>query len=218
MVLVRDRAADFHPVIGIAALSSAAVAVTVRDERIGWTPDRLLAEIAERPTARLARWMQKKVDEAVSEIYKVDLFEDEVLSPRDLKEPTPELTARLDRLAKQWRLEHYRYMRNRPISKRVSAEERRAGRDWEKEARKLLFRSKRAHLLGQLLSARIAFLRFFGDKPSREGLRRLTADGRGREAVGKVLRKVKANRVGTAIADLTVCGAVPPYNECWAGN
>ena len=89
---------DFLPVIGIAALSSAAVAVTVRDERIGWTPDRLLAEIAERPTAKLARWMQQKADEAVSEIYKVDLFEEEVLSPRDLKEPTPELTARLDRL------------------------------------------------------------------------------------------------------------------------
>ena len=120
---------------------SAAVAVTVCDERIGWTPDRLLAEIAERPTAKLARWMQQKADEAVMEIYKVDLFEDEVLSPQDLKEPTPELTARLDRLAKQWRLEHYRYMQSADY-KRVSAEERRAGRDWEKEVRKLLFRSK----------------------------------------------------------------------------
>ena len=51
MVLVRDRAADFHPVIGIAALSGAAVAVTVRNQSIGWTPDRLLAEIAARPSA-----------------------------------------------------------------------------------------------------------------------------------------------------------------------
>ena len=46
----------------------------------------------------------------------------------------------------------------------------------------------------------------------------MTADGRGAEAVAKVLRKVKANRVGTAIADLTVCGAVPPYNEVLGGK
>jgi hypothetical protein len=35
--LVRDGAQPFHPVIGIAALGSSLVQLTVRDNRIGWT-------------------------------------------------------------------------------------------------------------------------------------------------------------------------------------
>src|SRR2546423_12894361 len=40
----------------------------------------------------------------------------------------------------------------------------------------------------------------------------------GRDAVAKIVRKAKADRVGTAIADLTVCGGVPPYNEILGGK
>jgi hypothetical protein len=32
------------------------------------------------------------------------------------------------------------------------------------------------------------------------------------------MRQAKASRVGTTIADLTVCGAVPPYNEILGGK
>ena len=39
-----------------------------------------------------------------------------------------------------------------------------------------------------------------------------------RDAVAKIVRKAKADRVGTAIADLTICGAVPPYNEILGGK
>ena len=41
--LVRDRAADCHPVIGIAALSSAIVQMDQRDRWIGWRPQDVLA-------------------------------------------------------------------------------------------------------------------------------------------------------------------------------
>src|SRR5262249_33128494 len=76
MVLVRDAAAPSHPVMGIAALSSAAVAVTARDEKVGWTPDAVVEKLRERPTAKLAAWLKRIVDDAVEEIYKVDLLED----------------------------------------------------------------------------------------------------------------------------------------------
>src|SRR5438128_2231154 len=88
MVLVRDEAAPFHPVIGIAALSSAAVAVTARDEKIGWTAAGVIEDIRKRPTARLAAWLQRTADEAIDEIYKVDFLEDEIVTPRELTRPT----------------------------------------------------------------------------------------------------------------------------------
>jgi hypothetical protein len=34
----------------------------------------------------------------------------------------------------------------------------------------------------------------------------------------KLIRKAKADRVGTLMADLTVCGAIPPYNELLGGK
>jgi hypothetical protein len=46
----------------------------------------------------------------------------------------------------------------------------------------------------------------------------LVEDRAGRDAVAKVVRRAKSDRVGTAIADLTICGAVPPYNEVLGGK
>src|SRR5207249_2521505 len=57
-----------------------------------------------------------------------------------------------------------------------------------------------------------------GNRPSKEALARLVETGEGRDALARILRKAKANRVGTAIADLTICGAIPPYNEVLGGK
>ena len=40
----------------------------------------------------------------------------------------------------------------------------------------------------------------------------------GKLALTKLIRKAKQDRVGTAMADLTICGAVPPYNEVLGGK
>jgi hypothetical protein len=39
-----------------------------------------------------------------------------------------------------------------------------------------------------------------------------------REVFGRVVRKAKAERVGTLVADLSICGGIPPYNEILAGK
>jgi hypothetical protein len=217
MALVRDSAALCHPVIGIVAFSSAAVAVAARDESIGWTPSQLVAEIRRKPTQRLANWLQGTVDEAIDEIYKVDLFRDEILSPRDLKRPTVEVIAALEKHGRQQRREHHRYMQSGQYKKAESAEKL-AEEHWEEQARWPLFRSKRALELAHLLRGRTVLLKSFGRRPSKEGLVRLAETGEGREALARILRKAKADHVGTAIADLTVCGAIPPYNEILGGK
>jgi hypothetical protein len=89
---------------------------------------------------------------------------------------------------------------------------------WESQVRTHLFKSKRALELANLLSARQTFRQFFPDKPTRDGLLKLVEDRAGRDAIAKVVRRAKADRVGTAMADLTICGAVPPYNEILGGK
>ncbi len=211
MVLVRDAAAPFHPVVGIAALSSSAVAVTVRDEKIGWTADGVIAEMRERPTAKLAAWLRKTVDDAIGEIYKGDLLEDKLLSLRQLEQPAGETLRVLREEGKRRRLEHQRFMASGEYKKAEPAN-RLPEEHWEAQARWPLFRSKRALELASLLSVRMALRRLSDGTSSRAALAELVGDGAGRDAVTKLVRKAKADRVGTAMADLTICGAVPPYN------
>ncbi len=45
MFLVRDRAAPFHPIVGIGALSSPVMQIRERDTWIGWHPDTFLSHI-----------------------------------------------------------------------------------------------------------------------------------------------------------------------------
>jgi hypothetical protein len=87
MILVRDAAAPFHPVIGIAALSSAAVAVTVRDEWIGWTPTGVTKLIEADPSPSYGRWLQQVADDTVDQVYKV-CRQRVLLTPTGLNRPS----------------------------------------------------------------------------------------------------------------------------------
>jgi hypothetical protein len=217
MVLVRDEAAPCHPIIGIAALSSAAVAVTARDQKIGWTADEMVEEICERPTAKLAAWLKRTVDEAIEEIYKVDLLEDEIITVAGVNRPNADLVRMLEAEGAQQRKEHHRFM-EAGTYKKTEPTNGLADEHWEAQARSPLFRSKRALELANMLSVRMVLRRYFGDTPSKNMLVQFVSDRAGKDVVAKVVRKAKADRVGTAIADLTVCGAVPPYNEVLGGK
>src|SRR5262249_11847573 len=149
-------------------------------------------------TARLAAWLQRTVDEAIDEIYKVDLLEDEIVTPRELKHPTADLVKALEQEGRQQRKEHHRFMASGEYKKYEPAKGL-PEEHWEAQARSSLFRSKRALELANLLSVRMVFRRFFNGTPSRNALVQLASNREGKEAVGKIIRKAKADRVGTAI-------------------
>jgi Domain of unknown function (DUF4338) len=68
------------------------------------------------------------------------------------------------------------------------------------------------------LSARAVLSEAFGVKPTAEKLAALAATGYGGDAIRRVLKKAKADRVGIAVADITVCGGVQPYNALLGGK
>jgi hypothetical protein len=72
--------------------------------------------------------------------------------------------------------------------------------------------------LANLLRARLALTPFLYPTPTRRGLREALADSQGRRAISNIVRRAKADAVGTEIADLTVCGAVAPYNALLGGK
>jgi len=217
MYLVRDRSAENHPVMGIGALGSSAVKVRKRDECLGWEPDVVVQELTEHPTTRTMSWLEKTVDERIAEIFIQDLIEDEILQARDLEEPGNELILALRKESEEQREIHRQAIGSSGYSK---ANDREKGEDqyWETRARSPLFRSKRAGELASLLQIKEVIRERPSSVSAKERLRLLLDTKEGSGAVRKVVRLARSLRVGTAIADLVVCGAVPPYNPLLVGK
>jgi Domain of unknown function (DUF4338) len=212
LILVRDRAAEFHPVIGIAALGSAIVQIGERDRWIGWQPGGFLASVAAAPTLAVARWIVARLDQGLEELYLDDLVEDGLYWPSMWEAPDRDGIERLVKEASARRRDHHRFVRRSEFKGRVGET------GWRDRAESDLFRSKRCLALAELLRLRTALGPFLYPKATVSGLRRCFEDASGRRAIAGVLRRAKAEAVGTEIADLTVCGAVAPYNSILGGK
>ena len=222
--LVRDRAAICHPVIGIGALGSPIVQIRERDAWIGWQPTDFCERVAASPSVELGRWLINTVDGAIEEIHVADFFEElhegkRFLRSQDLANPNDEVIARLTAYGDTQRSLHHRLATSREFKgSHAQHAEGDSSKRWETRARSHLFRSKRAVTLAGMLQARMVLAASLGGDPSVEDVHRLATDRTGRRAIRQVLRQAKATRVGIALADITVCGAVPPYNSILGGK
>jgi hypothetical protein len=219
-ILVRDRAAPAHPVIGIAALSSAASVLPVRDEKfIRWTGESMIADLKNSSARRksfLANWVVSYVDESIATIFKQDFVEDGLI-PSRLTRVAGEQIARLLVEGKRAKDQHFAQTRDASY---IPAKGHGGMSDeyWETQARTPLFRSKRALELADLLGIRQVVNDAFKDERGADRLDSLLSTSRGRTAFGKVVKRARSAAIGSAIADLTVCGAIAPYNELVGGK
>ena len=211
--IVRDRAVETHPVVGIGALSSAAVQIRIRDEWIGWHPEVVLADLRNDPTPARGRWLREVADRGIEETFKQDLLE-EVLTPAELSAPTPEAIARLRAHAAERRARH----QANPDAAEHKATRPDAAVDWDEEARGHLFTSKRALQLAGLLEARRVLDEALSAAPTSAEVAALAEDRAGARVIQRLAKKAKGDRVGTAVADISVCGAVPPYGPLIGGK
>lgn len=214
--LVRDRAAPSHPVVGIGALSSPVMQIRERDAWVGWHPDTFLARLKQDPKLEVVKWLTDVLDRAISEIYVDDFLEDELISRKALRQPELAVVQALVKEAAEQRQLHHRYVRSRDHKTvRVGPSE---PDFWIRRARTHLFRSKRALALASYLRARLVIDEAFEGGASVEKLVALASTAAGRDVIRSIVRKAKADRIGIAVADITVCGAIQPYNAILGGK
>lgn len=217
--LVRDRAVAKHPILGIGALSSPVVQIEDRDVAIGWHPKTMLRDFQTSPSRKKGEWLRAIVDKAIGELYLQDFLEgdgdESLLSMDEVLSPTPMVVKRLRELAQLSRNRHEEFdtQAEHKVGVSHASEEQ-----WAFFARSNLFTSKRAGTLADLLEARAVFDQFLSDPPEIEEVRRLAGDREGKRSILKVVRKAKADRVGVAMADISVCGAIPPYGPILGGK
>jgi hypothetical protein len=209
-ILIRDAATPHHAVIGLAAISSPVVQIAERDQWIGWDTDTFLESVRAKPTDEIAVWLTERIDGQLSEIYLDDLLRDAVIQPTDLRHPTPDVIALLRADAERHRQKHHRS----PLHAVRQIEQD----SWQERALTPLFRSKRASVLAETLEIASVLGPYLRPTPTAEGLKEALKDTKARTQIRRLMRRARGERVGTVIADLTVCGAVAPYSALAAGK
>ena len=213
--LIRDRASPNHPVVGIGALGSAIVQLSVRDEWIGWTGSQFIKTIRRTPTVSWARWLDRSLRELIDSVLVADFVRDGVLRRAAIEYPTEDLVHTLLELSKVERRIHHLFPTTAQHKKAAGIMEDAA---WREQAQTHLFRSKRAKALADLLEARIRLQAAGFITPTQANLKRALYNPRGVRAIQSILRRIKATHVGIDMMDITVCGAIAPYNRLLGGK
>jgi len=207
LILVRDAAAPNHPVIGIASLGSSVVQQDLRDRWIGWHPTTFLESLQAKPRAKTMKRLLDALDPLIMDIYIADLVRDKLVTRAELQTPSLASIDRLRKEAARARAQHHRYPTVASLKN---------SSDWRAAATSSLFRSKRADHLAALLSIR----RSLRGHPMRttDEVREALGKSDVRDAVRQLIRRIKSVHVGIDMMDLTVCGAVAPYNHVLGGK
>jgi hypothetical protein len=231
--LVRDAAQPFHPIIGIAALGSSMVQLTVRDNVIGWTPKAWQERIdsdsfTDHQALHLTRVLHQTLDDALK-----DLAIDDLVTPNELLDPTPEVMQKLlniERSSKENRLsllktqfeqswtqvQESQLLLNREIDETCPSKDRAV--NLPDLAQESLYRGKRANILHRLLQTQHSLAKASQNIESAEGLRSFWQTADGQQAIKTLLRENKKRRIGINMMDIIICGSVPPYNILLGGK
>ena len=217
-ILIRDAATKDNCVIGIAALSSGIIQHKVRDEYIGWDTNSLLQNLVHKPTASWCNWLYDTVDEEVDTIYKDDLLAEDLLFPSDLYVPTETTVTRLEEFSKNERARYRDNYRENNTASQEDSPSHTNDEYWRIAAESPLFRSKRAAELARLLKIKRFLSDFKSINNRKKALEKILKTSSGRVTVRNIIRYAKHRTVGTALAELTTCGAIEPYATILGGK
>jgi len=225
LVLIRNAARPNRPVMGIAMLASPVMRVTARDRWIGWLRESMEARFlaGEWAPEDIAQAFLGRVDASIA-----NLRWDDLASKGEIRSPVETTILRLEQKASgaaysrdlQLRA-HYEDNRAadgsvRPM--RGSVKDAHGDADWRAASEDLLFVRKRSELLAQLLFAKQTFRAAGLAKKPRAAIEQLLAAKTGQRAIDITLTEFRKAGLSSQVADVSICGAIHPYNELLGGK
>lgn len=212
-ILVRNAARPNSPIIGIAALASPCTRLRMRDDWIGWTVDSLKMRImnGEWSSADIAQSLTNALLQSLSEIRWDDL-----VTESDIATPSVSVVERLKEIAS----DAARVRLDDLLSEDRESEVRdNLGTvDWIKYSERPLFRKKRASTLATILGAKLQFAHSGLDVQPEQALASLLGSAKGRMAIETALGEIRKRGLASNLVEVSVCGAVHPYNKILGGK
>lgn len=223
--LVRNASRPDRPVMGIAMLASPVVRMRVRDSWIGWTSEQLVADIERGAVdAEFAlRALVSRLDRNLAEVRSDDL-----LSPEEVTFPTDRTILRMEQRWAGAAIAR-RHSLTAMYEEAIEADEAvRSDRDihkcppeqidWMAASDDHLFVKKRAETIWRLLRAKRVFQTLDWGTRGNDMLRQLLRHPDGKRALDIAMQEVRKAGLASQVADVSVCGAVAPYNHLLVGK
>lgn len=225
LVLIRNAARPNRPIMGIAMLASPVMRVSVRDNWIGWLRGAAEANLREGTwhSAAFARAIVTRLEKSIDSVRWDDLA-----SPAEIKTPGDNTVLRLEQKAAgaafarglDLRAHYETHMNEGGSVKPMRGAVKLTGddTDWREASEDLLFVRKRAELLAQLLFAKQVFRAVDLEGDPCAALNQLFEARTGQRALDIVLTEFRKAGLSSRVADVSICGAVAPYNEILGGK
>ncbi len=236
--LVRDRAQEFHPIIGIFALGNAVLNLTVRDNEIGWTVDAIRATLERKAskeiskqevsqtnggtiTSKRTRYLETE-EEHIARITAYSRQTMEVLLG-NLKNAINDIYVRDlgyhrgTKYPSEETINELRFLYEELREQAIDNKKTAKVINWEDETKEILFKKKRTFELAKLLDAMRWFNRFKCDNHAK-WLEAMMKNEQGRKAINVALVANRKTKIGSNMMEIIVCGAIPPYNQLLGGK
>jgi len=213
--LIRDAAHPMHAVMGLVSLENCAVAITCRDDYIGWTLPALIKSIKAGKVTPLAAYQRliAYLNEGIASIDYSDLC-----SEADIQNPSSSVIDRLITIAVDSDSQRKKLIEGGGSATENDEQlvENDVARSNESVA--LLFKHKRAEQLSKNLVALVALRQAISRPDFETEWEKVSCEDNVGTAIRTALSVQKSKHIGTSMLELNVCGAIPPYNEVLSGK
>ena len=223
--LIRNASRPDRPVMGIAMLASPIVRMRVRDSWIGWTSQQLVIDIEQGTVnAEFAlRALVSRIDRNLAEVRTDDL-----LTPEELVFPTDRTILRMEQRWAGAAIAR-RHSLTTIYEEAIEADEAvKSDRDihrsppdqidWLAASNDQLFIKKRAETVWRLLRAKRVFQSLDWSRKGDVVWQQLLQHPDGQQALNIATQEVRKTGLASQVADVSVCGAVTPYNHLLVGK
>lgn len=208
--LIRDAAQPNHPVMGISALGNTVMQLTTRDKWLGWTTEGLFEAIDKKifTDNEVINAFRKRLEEDYLQIYLTDL---PVNSRIDLSVDDDTLS-RLAVIEEDASKDRETALKEDLDGGGTKKTENLTEERLIKLTQSPLYKAKRARAVREILRAYRTL------STCNEKLIDLNSTEEGSWAIGMVIKQFKKRFSATSMMEITVCGAVAPYNHLLGGK
>ena len=225
LLLIRNAARPNRPVMGIAMLASPVMRLTARDNWIGW--------LRESAQERLERgdWSAREFAQALWARLEASIASvrwDDLATATEVFNPTESVALRLEQRAAGAAFARSAELRAHFDTHRAEGNDMRPHRgtvksatrdvDWIEASNDLLFVRKRAESMGKLLFAKYVFRTANLRRSPAKALKTIFESRDGKRAIDTIMAEFRKAGLSSEVADLSICGAVHPYNEWLSGK
>lgn len=227
--LIRNAARPNWPVMGIAMLASPVARLRSRDSWIGWNSESFFARL----DGQREGWSPKMAVNALRHRVNVSLtairIDDFGLTEYDIAQPSQQTVLRMEARAagaaiRRRRVHEDRYSEMKETGDGIKSQRdptksgRTEDQNWHLLSENPLYVHKRADTVAKLLAAKRVFEELDWSVSPAEFLIALRRHPAGDRAVATALVEVRKAGLSSQVADLSVCGAIAPYNELIGGK